>query len=244
VAPLLLFAGNHTDHLDWIRQPSAGEFVDSLAVLAGRGGIPLLLAVVGLAAVGAAALPRPVAVSLVGWAAGPPFGLLVAGWVLQPAFQIRYVLACVPALVALAAVGAARFPAVRLRPALAGAAAVAFLAGAVAHSDEPRHDDFRAAGRIVSADLVPGGAVVMEPYGIQGLQRYLPAETRIVHAGSTTVEQVIGLVGDAPEVWVVTFAGTERAQRLAPVVAEHGRLTGTWTVTGLEVRRYAGPRAG
>jgi hypothetical protein len=102
----------------------------------------------------------PMAV-LVGWAFGP----FLLGWAISlitvPILHGRYLIGSLPALIAIASVGIARFTATtaRLLVAVAATAIVASI-GLTSESPRPR-EDWRSAGKYISERLAPTDCVVV-----------------------------------------------------------------------------------
>jgi mannosyltransferase len=182
VAQLAMRTNNAVSETAWIPYPSAHYVGTALLGISGAAGFGMLLAVLGLWALGRAG-ERPVAAWLATWAFAPfVFALVVS--LARPVFVDRYLIVAAPAFSILAAV-AVMYLAGWLRAGAVTAAAVATCVGLAlwyhtTYDGNWRGEDWRSAVATVLARSDDAGAVVVVPWWAHDAAQYYGAPARDV----------------------------------------------------------------
>jgi hypothetical protein len=166
----------------WIPYPSAHYVGTALLGISGAAGFGMLLAILGLWALGRAG-DQPVAVWLATWAFAP-FVFALAISLARPVFVDRYLIVAAPAFSMLAAV-ALVYLGGWLRASAMTAAAVATCVGLVlwyhtTYDGNWRGEDWRSAVATVLARSDHAGAVVVVPWWAHDAAQYYGAPARDV----------------------------------------------------------------
>lgn len=165
-------------------------------------GLPLMVAMVALGAVGVGAHRHDRRVWLILAIALVPIVAAITVSLFRPMLQARYLVVTLPAMAILTGAGLAAIRPLAARAAAIGVLGVLLVLALPSAYLDDRHQDWRSAGGWIAASAHPGDAVIVTPWGGRPLNYYLER----VDGG--TVPERIGidraLAGEpADRVWVV-----------------------------------------
>ena len=175
LAPLVVYlATTSGGNLDWVRPPAPGDVLRLFQLLAGDGGLPLLVAYSGAGSLalllGIWSMARS-GRSFAGWRYGLVVALLLfpVGFAylvsfVKPVFVLRFLIVSLPPFVLLASAGLSRIPYRWLF--VVGVAVLVALSGRGAYAWYADHEkeDWRAATSFVLSEARPGDAVAFFAY--------------------------------------------------------------------------------